>query len=263
MKPSESNNSNTFEADSYGLEILLPNIVALAILENKRSAIAPVHLVIQITNNTSEPFSVSFNDTFIPELVDSDGQTLQGLFVINEQESTNQQQPQQQSWIFKLKCLFSKLANFNRQEDTKIINSWLVQPGRDTDIWLDGRLFWQNNLLILELPNKNFSFDFEYFRPRTYYSFHGLQSGNYQLRFIYFNKTNSNYNNESSVIGVTNLSQINSSHPATPFVNFHLIQPMEPNANAVEVNGIRFETVMPERVLTLPRKKTIPFFLCR
>ncbi|MUH00814.1 hypothetical protein F7734_54520 [Scytonema sp. UIC 10036] len=180
-----------------------------------------MHLVVQITNNTSEPFPVSFDDTFIPELVNSDGQTSQGVFVVNEQESINQKQPQQLSWIFQLKCLFSKLANFNRQEDTKIINSWLVQPGKDTCVWLDGRLFWQNNLLILELPNKDFSFDFEYFRTRTYYSFHALQPGNYQLRFIYINKINSNYNNKSVEIGVTNQSPTNSIDPATPRVNFH------------------------------------------
>lgn len=251
----ESNDSNAVEADGIRLEIMLPDLVALAIPKNNSGAIAPLHLVLQITNNTSNPFSVSFDDTFIPELVNSDGQTLQGLLVINEKESTNQQQSQEQSWSFKLKCLFSKLANFNRREDTTNVNYWLVQPGRDNGFCLDGRLFWHNNLLILELPTKDFSLDFEYFRPRTYYSFNALQSGNYQLLFTYFNQISSSYDNEYSAIGVTNLLQIESSHAAAPRVDFRLIQPVEPNGSALEVDGIRFETLLPETVLRLPREK--------
>ncbi|MCV3217521.1 hypothetical protein OGM63_29110 [Plectonema radiosum NIES-515] len=252
----ESNDSNALEADGIHLEIKLPDIVALAIPKNKPDAIAPVHLVVQITNKTSEPYPVSWYDTFIPEIINPDGQTLQGLLVINEQDATNQTNiPQQQSWRLKLKCLFSKLANFNMREDTTNINSWLVQPGRDSGFYLDGRLFWHNDLLILELPTKDFSLDFEYFRPRTHCSFNALQPGNHQLRFIYFNKISSSYDNESGAIGVTNAPTTVSSHPAALSVNFCLIQPLEPNGSAVEVNGIRFETLMPERVLRLPRKK--------
>ncbi|MEH2282242.1 MAG: hypothetical protein V7K90_13080 [Nostoc sp.] len=108
----ELNDRNYFEVNGIHLEILLPDTVALAIPEKKSGAISTVELVIQITNNTSEQFSMSFDDTFIPELVNSDGQTLQGIFVIYEQEPTNPSNiSQQHNWRFKLRCLFSKLVN--------------------------------------------------------------------------------------------------------------------------------------------------------
>ncbi|MEH1904424.1 MAG: hypothetical protein V7L04_24200 [Nostoc sp.] len=86
----ELNDSNSFEVNGIHVEIMLPDTVALAIPENKPGAISPVDLVVQITNNILEPFSLSFDDTFIPEIVNSDGQTLQGILVIYEQEPTNQ-----------------------------------------------------------------------------------------------------------------------------------------------------------------------------
>ncbi|MEH2009439.1 hypothetical protein [Nostoc sp.] len=154
-----------------------------------------------------------------------------------------------------MRCLFSRLVNFDRRKYPINVNYWLVQPGSKSGSHLNGRLFWQNDLLILELPTKDFSLDFEYFRARTYYSFNRLQPGNYQLRFISFNKFSSSSNNESDAIEVTNLPQIASIHPTAAFVNVRLIQPVEPNSNAVEVDGIRFETLMPERILRLPRRK--------
>jgi len=251
----ELNDSNSFQVNGINVEIMLPDTVALAIPENKPSAISPVKLVVQITNNTLELFSISFNDTFIPELVNSDGQTLQGIPVIYKQDISNRSNiSQQQNWRFKLRYLFSRLVNFNRRKYPISVNSWLVQPGSKSSSHLNGRLFWQNDLLILELPTKDYSLDFEYFRPRTYYSFKRLQPGNYQLRFIYFNKF-SIYNNELDAIEVRNLPQMASSHPTAAFVNVRLIQPVEPNSIAVEVDGIRFETLMPERVLRLPRIK--------
>lgn len=249
------NDRNYFEVNAIHVEIMLPDIVALAIPENKPGAIYHIKLVVQITNNTLEPFTMSFDDTFIPELVNSDGQTLQGILVIYEQEPTNQSNiSQQQNWRLKLRCLFSRLVNFNRRKYPINFNSWLVQPGSKSASHLNGRLFWQNDLLILELSTKDFSLDFEYFRPRTYYSFNRLQPGNYQLRFIYFNKFSNSYN-ESDAIEFTKIPQIASSHPTAAFVNFRLIRPVEPNSSAVEVDGIRFETLMPERILTLPEKK--------
>ncbi|MBD2531001.1 hypothetical protein H6G97_16000 [Nostoc flagelliforme FACHB-838] len=251
----ELNDRNYFEVNAIHVEILLPDIVALAIPENKPGAIYHIKLVVQITNNTLEPFTMSFDDTFIPEVVNSDGQTLQGVFVIYEQEPTNQSNiSQQQNWRLKLRCLFSRLVNFNRRKYPINVNFWLVQPGSKSASHLNGRLFWQSDLLILKLSTKDFSLDFEYFRPRTYYYFNNLQLGNYQLRFIYLNKFSSSYN-ESDAIDVTNLPQIASSHSTAAFVNFRLIQPVEPNNSAVKVDGIRFETLMPERVLTLPEKK--------
>ncbi|MDZ8090309.1 MAG: hypothetical protein RMY16_32875 [Nostoc sp. DedQUE12b] len=250
----ELNDRNYFEVNGTHLEIMLPDTVALAIPENKSGAISTVELVIQITNNTSEQFSMSFDDTFIPELVNSDGQTLQGIIVIYEQEPTNQSNiSQQHNWRFKLRCLFSKLVN--RRKHPINVNSWLIHPGSKSVSHLNGRLFWQNDLLILELSTKDFSLDFEYFRPKTYYSFNGLQPGNYQLRFIYFNKFSSSYNNELDAIEVTKLPQIASSHPTAAFVNFRLVQPVEPKSSAVEVDGIRFEILMPEKILRLPEKK--------
>ncbi|MCC5648375.1 hypothetical protein LC609_00725 [Nostoc sp. XA013] len=252
----ELNDRNYFEVNAIHVEILLPDIVALAIPKNKLGAIYHIKLVVQITNNTLEPFSMSFDDTFIPELVNSDGQTLQGILVIYEQEPTNRLNiSQQQNWRFKLRYLLSRLVNFNRRKYPINVNSWLVQPGSKSASHLNGRLFWQNDLQILELSTKDFSLDFEYFRPRTYYSFNRLQPGKYQLRFIYFNKFSSSYNNESDAIQVTKLPQIASSYPTAAFANFRLVRPVEPNSSAVEVDGIHFETLMPERVLRLPEKK--------
>ncbi|MCC3420983.1 MAG: hypothetical protein JGK12_30070 [Microcoleus sp. PH2017_01_SCD_O_A] len=237
MTSQESNNSNNIKQSGLQLGIKEPQIIALAIPENKPGATAPLSFTVSITNPTQTPIPFILYDALIPEIIGPDGQALHRKEPINTQVGSSE------------------------------YSGKLIGVGEQTVTSLEGRLSWQNNVLQLilhratydELPidlDKSWSFD-------------TVGPGEYQIRFIYENPTGTiSYFNpltfaflqtgqetiiEETIIEVTGTGEL-----TTPFANFRLLTPVEDHKNVVEVDGIRFETFIPKPFLTVINRNKSP-----
>lgn len=222
MTLEESVNSNAVKNNGIRMEIIVPELVVITIPENKPGVSTPVKLDVNISNHTSTRIPINIIGTLIPELVAPNGQAVE------------RQEPRERHLRMRdAACSF-------------------IRPGEVIGNSLEARLIWQNNVLKLEIPNSP-----EYFWevPLTsdnYWSFSALNSGTYQFRFIYDSLTAATSCLDPETEQPRRVEDIDTGRLATPSINLNLVQPTATNPNAVEVDGIRFETVMPERVLTLP-----------
>jgi hypothetical protein len=254
MTSFESNESNFFEIDGIHLRIWQPNLIVLPIPENRSDSSISVEIVeikVYLFNNTPNPCHLNPNQTLIPELLTSEGQVLQGQIILDEPVNELQSNilPQQGFRIW-LRELVSNLSQSLKRSETRVFDPRLIDSGKGISMALALRLIWQNNHLQLQVINSPryspiiFSlFDKSWF-------FDGLQLGKYQLRFIWGNVGNSESSSDSQTREIVSAVQL-----ATQFVNLRLVEPVRDHNSAIEVDGIRFETLMPERVLTLPEKK--------
>ncbi|MGB8691290.1 MAG: hypothetical protein WCD53_28755 [Microcoleus sp.] len=224
MTSQGSNNSNKVKQDGLLLEIREPQIIALAIPENKPNATAPVKLAVVVTNNTQTSIPFRISGALIPEIVGSDGQAL------HRKEPKNRQ-----FGVGKYDCV-------------------LLGVGEQIGISLDARLSWQNNLLQLVVPNSP-----DYWQIPTNFdnswSFDALGPGEYQLRFSYDSPVGNVFCLDPQTGQEKIIEVIETGKLTTPFANLRLIQPVGFNNNAVEVDGIHFETLMPEQLLTVLNKR--------
>lgn len=219
MTSFESNGSNAVEADDISMEIWEPDLIVLPIPDNRLDADIPVQINVFITNNTPTPFPFIYG-ILSPELVGEDGLELQPQKLIDRQISTSQ------------------------------YDGISIPPKRSLVCSLIAKLCWQNNLLQLQATISNHPQ--VPINPETSYFFEPLQLGSYQLRFTYLSP-NGEFLFFDSHTG--DINRVKSSVPeplATPFVHLRLVEPVGSYKNAVEVDGIRFKTVIPERKLTVP-----------
>lgn len=124
--------------------------------------------------------------------------------------------------------------------------SWLRQKTA-TSIPIAAKIYWEKDLLQLQfLTNRYQALNSSFFD--------GLKLGNYQLRFIYSSSSKIKAQSEKETLQARNTKQIKDDHLTTYFVNLRLVELAKPNDKVIEVDGIRFETILPETVLSLPEK---------
>lgn len=218
MTSGESFDSNAVEANLVCMEIIMPDLVALAIPEKQPGAYTPVKLDIVISNNTSTYVPIGIIGTLIPKLVESNGEELQWREPRERQLRKNNSA-----------CSF-------------------IKPGERIAFSLEARLSWGNSVLQLQIPD---SPEYNWQAPlssENYWSSAALNSGIYQLQFIYDSPTEL-ICLDSETEQHSRVEAIGTEQLATRFINLSLVQAAETNRHAVEVDGIRFETVMPKRVL--------------
>ncbi|WP_377473632.1 MAG: hypothetical protein P2A85_15660 [Microcoleus anatoxicus] len=252
---SEEPNNNNIAPDGIHIEIMLPEPTVLAIPENKPNANAPVHLNVRITNNSLTPYYYNICGTWFPEIIAPDGQVLPRHLAVDEpvgQKSVTE--PSVTGWRIRLAQFISNLIRqpFRQYRQGEYVDPSLVFPGSSIGIALHAQLFWCNNLLQIQFP----TIDFYWNTLNQYWSFDLGTEGIYQLRFIYLNNSQNivGYDleiRESQIIQESKFSQLTS-----PFANLHLVEPMNPNRSAVEIDGIRFETIVLNRVLNIPEKNS-------
>ncbi len=214
------------------LEITWPENVALSIPENKPGATAPLSFSVRFTNNTQAPVPFIDYGALIPEIFGSSGQALHRREPINRQVAIGE------------------------------YHGSLVGVGKQTDTYLQGRLSWQQNSLQLILHDP--IYDGTPIDLDRSWSFDTLGPGAYQIRFIYETPTGTIVYTNPFTVNIEELLEgkevplerieVTGSQLATPLANFRLLQPVGLNNSAVEVDGIRFETFIPEPLLTLPNK---------
>ena len=224
---SQSNDRNRIRSDALELKIYEPQLIGISIPDKQSGVNVPVKFTVSLTNNTKAPIPFIDQDTLIPEIIGSDGQAL------------HRKEP------------------INRKVGSREYRGTLVGVGDERFTSVDGRLSWQNNLLQLILHRATYlesPIDLD-----KSWSFDTVRPGEYQLRFTYENPTGTTLyadpltflqTRQETRIEVTGRGEL-----ATPFVNLRLLEPVGDNKNAVEVDGIRFETFIPESLLTVPKNK--------
>ncbi len=240
MTSNESNNSNDLEANDIPIEIWQSDLIVLPIPENKPGTNTYMQINLHITNNARTSFR--FNPKkIIPELITSDGQILPQLPDTNEHIQTN---VPSESFVLRLTRLISNLTSpFKRG------NYLIVKPKVTTTVSINTKLFWQNNLLTLEFH----ACDFNLLQSRHYWFFDKLHPGKYQVRLIYLNSYKNIVNSNSEK--AKTIQNISSGQLATKLKNLYLVQPRSTERNIVEVDGIQFETIIPEKVITIPKQE--------
>ncbi|WP_223300798.1 histidine kinase [Oscillatoria nigro-viridis] len=130
----------------------------------------------------------------------------------------------------------------SRDRQSKMRNlCWLVEPGT-TRLFRSGGLAWNNNKLQLR-GDAGLGY---------FWYFDELKPGEYQLRFIYDSPGGkvSCYDVETQKL--MTVKGLGKGEGATNFIPIRVVQPVSINSNTLEIDGIRFELFMPERVLTIP-----------
>jgi hypothetical protein len=244
MTSFESNHSNAFDFDSIRMEIWQPALIVLPIPENRSGINTYVEIGVYITNNARTSLRFNPVKTLIPELLISE-ELLQRFLVTNESPVGAKTSTLDSSSLrFKLTRLLSKLTTLFDKSDCR-----LVEANSTETIGIYTKLFWHNNLLHLEF----YTNDYRFFSSNRYWFFDTLQPEKYQLRFIYSRSYENRTQSSSREIRTT--QQMMSEQLATPLVNFYLLQPVGTERNAVEVDGIRFETVVPQKLLIISEKE--------
>ena len=235
MASRKSKRSNNVKQDDLQLKMEWPKIVAISIPENQPGVTAEFSFTVSLTNNTPAPIPLAIDyDALIPEIFGPDGQALHRREPINRQVGNGE--------------YHGSLVGVRQQISTS----------------MEGRLSWQNNLLQLTLHRP--TYDESPIDVDKSWSFDTLGPGEYQVRFTYETPTGTIvYTNPFTVFNIKELLEgkevplerievTGTGQLVTPFANFRLLQPVGLNNSAVEVDGISFETVIPEPLLTLPNK---------
>jgi hypothetical protein len=260
MTSEQFSDNNAIEVSGINMEIMLPDPTALTIPENRAGITPPIELYIHITNNTSMSFHFNLSGTLIPEIVTSEGQALQRQLVNEKPESEVQPNRYRTGWAGRLTEFISNLNLSQECYETREINYMLVEPRESKTITIDASLAWENNLLALKISTE-FNEFFGSIKLHNFWLFEPLLPGNYQIRFIYQHNCANRVIPEIAPLEITNVEESESELLITPFVNLRLVQPVEADSNAVEMDGVRFEILVPERVLSIPKNNLIHKFL--
>ncbi|MEG3859799.1 hypothetical protein [Microcoleus sp. herbarium12] len=235
MASRKSKRSDNVKQDGLQLKVEWPEIVAISIPENKPGVTSEFSFTVSLTNNTPAtiPLAIDY-DALIPEILGPDGQALHRREPINRQVGNGE--------------YHGSLVGVRQQISTS----------------MEGRLSWKNNLLQLILHRP--TYDESAINLDKSWSFDTLGSGEYQVRFTYETPTGTIvYTNPFTVLNIKEILErkevplekievAGTGQLVTPLANFRLLQPVGLNNSAVEVDGIRFETFIPEPLLTLPNK---------
>jgi hypothetical protein len=186
---------------------------------NKLDAYTPIKLGLNIEHNYLNDFNLNPLQPFIPELLTSDGQIIQGYLINDETNEGNQ----------------------------KIQFNWRIRPKMSYSLFLSARLYWQNNSLKLKIPTIPHYYFSSSVNNSSFWCFDGLEVKNYKLRFLINTNIEINpWQNSSEIL-------------ATPWLNLHLVQPLSNDSNAIEVDGVLFHMETPESIywMTPPKPNII------
>jgi hypothetical protein len=218
MTPFESNDSDTCEADSIQIKILEPNLMVLPIPDQRVNTNTCLQIDIGITNNTPTFFPFVY-DILTPEFLSPNGQVLHPQKLMNMQMAPSR------------------------------YNGMGIPHKRTLGCYLIAKFSWQNNLLQLQATILNSSqvpINLDYF-----WFFESLQLETYKLRFTYLSPQGEFLFFDAHTVEISQIQTSVTSLLATPWVNLQLVEPMGFNNNEVQVDSVRFETVVPEQIWTI------------
>lgn len=207
-------------------------------LEQKNAEVNGISITIPIIDPFVLPIPKKQPNTSTPiqlrAVIDNNRQTPvrlhQSYFLIPELVKSNGQ------------ALSPKLAP-NQSGTALPPNCKSIEPGGDLFPSTEARLFWKNNQLQFAGS--------DYLGNR--WSFGNLEPGTYQLRLKYFHPDGetSCLNRKTQKIEPLEVDEL-----VTPFVTLHLVEHVSPASNAIEIDGVGFETVVSPRILTIPSQQS-------
>lgn len=260
MISNESNSNDNFHVDGIQLRIRETNLIVLAIPEKRYNSNSFIDISVDLINNTSNPFHLNPKETLITEVLTLDGQAMQGEMAPDELVYRGKEDVHSQSSFgFRLSQFISNLIHWFWKIPKRTFEPQLVNSRQGRTVTLTLKLFWKSNLLQLQVTNSPSYSPIIFSLLDKSWSFKALQPNTYQLRFLWgIPPSDGEFSSDSETTQGISAGQL-----ATQFVNFALIKPTGADRSAVEVDGIRFETLMPERVLTLPEKSVAFKLFCR
>ncbi len=234
MNSAESFDSQGTIVNGVKIEFYEPNRVVLPIPENRVDAIATsIQFNLRIINSSPIPLPSNTYGMLFPELVKSDGQIIQRQEAIEQQESARQESIDslRQPWQTggSIARLFSNFRLWLKLRMKGIdVQEILASRERSRSVRLNASLFWLHDQLVLQ---------FEFYRSDF---FAALQPGKYYLRFLWGNSDRNN------PVLVPEATEENRRDIKPQFASLQLVEPTAPEYKAVEVDDIRFETLVPE-----------------
>ncbi len=248
MNPEELFN-NFFKEKGINMGILEPEPIVLPIPKNVSDVSISIQILVYIINNTLESVRLHPNDTLMPEVITSDGQTLKPEVAIEEYgEKIHATEERSRPSRFLFTRWLSNLVS--RFGDSKRINfddrSLEPRQGKKTSPTL--RLLWCTQKLELQFLKEPSCLPVSFELKNCYY-FKGLEVGAYQLRFVRNSSgelRESDSNRETEAIAPSLTTQL---------ASLRLLEPVGADGSAVEVDGVRFETVVPQPTLRVPNSQ--------
>jgi len=236
--------SNTLDrANGIYLEIWEPSLIVLPIPQRTLPESISFRLWLKLTNQTLKPWKIDSDKIIIPELITSDGKILQRGLNTDHQKNEANTPYKGDSLVNRVVYSISSLIDDIARRGI----SW-VSPKTAIFISITAKVCWKKKLLQLQLLTNRC-------QALNSSCFDTLNVGSYKLRFIYeSSKDQTKYQPKEEILQLRNTKQRKGDRLTTPLVNLRLIE-TKPNDKAIEVDGIRFETILPETVLSLPEKK--------
>jgi hypothetical protein len=233
--------NNAFEPNGICLSIREPGSIALPIPPKQAEANTSILIEVSVSNHTTTSFYLNPNDKLIPELVTSNGQALSAKNIDEQESQVHLKHHSSQGWGFNLTFWLSYLTRFFRQKSTQELafQNWLINPEEGAVIYPTIKLYWQDKQLNFLLIKTECFYSF--FKLEKSWLFERLEPQIYQLRFRYESFRDNKPNSEPKTLQLT-----------TQLVNLSLIETREMSDAALEVDGIRFETLIPESELPIP-----------
>ena len=186
MRSEEDFGSNAITKNGIRLETQEPNFIVLPIPENRDGSNTFVEIIVYLINDTSTPFYLSPDESLIPEILDSDGQAMQGQEALDEPADRVQRKiPAQSSFRFKLTHFLSTLARLFFKSEIREFDPSLVVSGEVISLIITLKLVWLNNLLQLQVINSPNYLPIVLNTLNKSWFFDALQAERYQLRLIF------------------------------------------------------------------------------
>ncbi|MDB9518055.1 hypothetical protein PN466_13980 [Roseofilum reptotaenium CS-1145] len=242
MKSHESFSNTLDRANGIHLEIWEPSLIVLPIPERTLPESISFGLWLKLTNQTVKPWKIDADKIIIPELITSDGKILERGLNTDHQKNEANTPYKGDNLVNRVVYSISSLIDDIARRGI----SW-VSPKTAIFISIAAKVCWEKDLLQLQLLTNRC-------QALNSSCFDALKLGNYQLRFIYESSSNqTKYQPKEGILQLRNVKQRKGDRLTTPFVNLRLVE-TKPNDKAIEVDGIRFETTLPETVIRLPKK---------
>ena len=227
-----SNGNNARESKDIAMEIVEPNLIGLTIPDKLNNINPYIQIAVSVTNNMANSLYPDLANSIVPEVMTLNKQVIeQKLVTDNSASMVEINTPIVPVFIFQVIQYFYQFYKKIFLKCRKNKTSLLVERGMPILIYFNVRICWYNKRLTLELKLTDFGFQ----RLNKSWFFEIINSGVYQLRFIYIDSGKSRFESQ--------------------FVNLYLIQPSEFKKHLVEVNSICFGTFVPNPVLILPKKQ--------
>ena len=242
MKSHESFSNTLDRANGIHLEIWEPSLIVLPIPQRTLPESISFGLWLKLTNQTVKPWKIDADKIIIPELITSDGKILERRLNTDHQKNEANTPYKGGNLVNRVVYSISSLIDDLARRGI----SW-VSPKTAIFISIDAEICWKKDLLQLQLLTNRC-------QALNSSCFDALNVGSYQLRFIYESSSNqTKYQPKEGILQLRNAKQRKGDRLTTPFVNLRLVE-TKPNDKAIEVDGIRFETTLPETVISLPEK---------